>query len=145
MRKINIRRIIYRVRRDFFTLNNAVIVIGIFISCGWVWGSLDVMQKNYNLQKQLDDKQRKLIIAQIESDNEQLKRRYYNTDEYKELAVREKLGLGLPGESVLILPPNTEAAKTTGSEGQASSNTADIPKSNFEQWMDFIFGENSQS
>ena len=111
MKKVNIRRIYYLFRHKYLTLNNGVILIAFMIASGWVWGSLDVMQRNYNLQKELDDKQRQLIVAQLDTENEKLKKRYYQTDEYKELAVRERLGLGLPGESVLILPPNSEAAK----------------------------------
>ena len=111
MKKINIRRIYYRVKKDYFTLNNAVIAVAFIIAANWVWGSLGVMQKNFTLQKELDDKSRQLIVAQLDTDNAKLEQRYYQTDEYKELAVRQRLGLVTPGESVLILPPNSEAVK----------------------------------
>ena len=67
MKKINIRRIYYQLRHKYFTLNNAVIAIAFAIAAGWVWGSLGVMQRNYNLQKELDDKNRQLIIAQLDT------------------------------------------------------------------------------
>lgn len=144
MKKINIRRIYYLFRHRYFTLNNAVIAIAFMIAAGWVWGSLDVMQRNYTLQKELYDKSRQLIVAQLDTENAKLEQRYYQTDEYKELAVRERLGLGLPGESVLILPPNSEAAKNADDEVATASYDQGPTESNFAQWMNFLFGGNNK-
>lgn len=147
MKKINIRRIIYHIRHKYLTLNNAIIFVAAIIAIGWVWGSLEVMQKNYRLQKELDDKSRQLIVSQLDVANAQLEQRYYKTDEYKELSVRQHLGLVAPGESVLILPPNTDAAKNADNNiknnAQASSSSATV--GNFNQWMNFLFGGNSRS
>jgi len=145
MKKINIRRIYYLFRHKYFTLNNAVVAIAFMIAAGWVWGSLGVMQRNYSLQKELDDKSRQLIVAQLDTENAKLEQRYYQTDEYKELAVRERLGLVTPGESVLILPPNSEAAKNADKAVMMTSSTQTVPVSNFGQWMNFLFGGNSKS
>jgi hypothetical protein len=145
MKKINIRRIYYRFRHEYLTLNNGVIAIAFMIAAGWVWGSLGVMQRNYTLQKELDDKSRQLIVAQLDTDNAKLEQRYYKTDEYKDLAVRERLNLVTPGESVLILPPNSEAAKNADKVALVASSDKTVLASNFEQWMNFLFGGNSKS
>jgi hypothetical protein len=145
MKKINIRRIYYRITHKYFTLNNGVVIIALMIASGWVWGSLGVMQRNYTLQKELDDKSRQLIVAQLDVDNSKLEQRYYNTIEYKELAVRQRLGLGSPGESVLILPPNTQAVKDTEKVAINLSPVDEPPLSNFSQWINFLFGHNSKS
>jgi len=145
MKKIKIRRIYYLLRHKYFTLNNAVIALAFMIAAGWVWGSLGVMQRNYALQKELDDKSRQLIVAQLDTENAQLEQRYYNTFEYKELAVRERLGLGTPGESVLILPPNSAAVKAADKATASISSVAVAPISNFGQWMNFLFGRNNSS
>jgi hypothetical protein len=142
MKKINIRRLYYQFRHKYLTLNNIVMAIGLAIAAGWVWGSLGVMQRNYALQKELDDKSRQLIVAQLDTASAQLEQRYYQTDEYKELAVRERLGLVTPGESVLILPPNSDAAKNVGKVVTADTTTPE-PKSDLMQWVDFLFGGNS--
>lgn len=144
MKKINIRRKYYRFRHDYLTLNNIVVAIGLAIAAGWVWGSLGVMQRNYTLQKELDDKSRQLIVAQLDTASAQLEQRYYKTDEYKELAVRERLGLATPGESVLILPPNSQAAKDAGNTNVVKSTSDSAPKSNLWQWINFLFGGNSR-
>ena len=143
MKKINIRRIYYRVKKDYFTLNNAVIAVAFIIAANWVWGSLGVMQKNFTLQKELDDKSRQLIVAQLDTDNAKLEQRYYQTDEYKELAVRQRLGLVTPGESVLILPPNSEAVKSADEVASTKVSIASAKISNFEQWANFLFGSNN--
>ena len=144
MKKINIRRIYYLARHKYFTLNNGVIVIAFMIAAGWVWGSLGVMQRNYNLQKELDDKSRQLLVAQLEKSTLDLQRHYYQTDEYKELAVRERLGLVTSGESVLILPPNSDAAKNA--DGVTTAKKVDpVQTSNFDQWVNFLFGNNNKN
>jgi len=143
MKKINIRRIYYKVKKDYFTLNNAVIAVAFIIAANWVWGSLGVMQKNFTLQKELDDKSRQLIVAQLDTDNAKLEQRYYQTDEYKELAVRQRLGLVTPGESVLILPPNSEAVKSADEAASTKVSIASAKISNFEQWANFLFGSNN--
>ncbi|MDD3035476.1 MAG: hypothetical protein PHO93_00990, partial [Candidatus Saccharimonadaceae bacterium] len=143
-KKINIRRMYYLFRHKYLTLNNVVIAIAFMIATGWVWGSLDVMQRNYALQKNLLDKQRQLIVAELNYENANLEKRYYQTDEYKELAVRQRLGLGMPGESVLILPPNSEAAKNADDSLTAETETETVETGNFEQWVNFLFGANNK-
>ena len=142
MRKINIRRVYYQFRHQYLTLNNVVIAVGLVIAAGWVWGSLDVMQRNYKLQKELDDKSRQLIVTQLDTETAKLQQRYYKTLEYQELAVRERLGLVSPGESVLILPDNSEQAKKDDSTSVSTDTDAQI--SNFSQWMNFLLGGNSK-
>ncbi|TAL14111.1 hypothetical protein EPN95_03845 [Patescibacteria group bacterium] len=145
MKKINIRRLYYHVRHKYFTLNNVVIAIAFAIAAGWVWGSLGVMQRNYNLQKDIDYKQRQLQLAQLQTSSLQLESRYYQTQEYQELAARQDLGLALPGESVLILPPNTQAAKDADNVTPVQTTTPVQQVSNFTQWMNFLFGADSKN
>lgn len=147
MQKINIRKFVYTVRHRYLTFNNLVILTAFLIAAGWVWGSLQVMQRNYGLQREVDQKKRELQLAQLQTESLQLQKRYYETDEYKELAARESLGLVMPGESVLILPENSEAAKnadkTVSPVTQAPSSKDQT--SNLEQWLNFLFGGYSKS
>src|SRR6218665_1090202 len=136
MQKINIRKFIYHVRHNYLTFNNLVILTAFLIAAGWVWGSLQVMQRNYGLQKEVDYKKRQLQLAELQKDSLELQKRYYETNEYKELAARESLGLVMPGEKVLILPENSEAAKQAD-EKKSGTNAVVVPQdktSNLEQW-----------
>jgi cell division protein FtsB len=144
MKKINIRRLYYHVRHNYFTLNNVVIVIAFAIAAGWVWGSLGVMQRNYDLQKGVDYKQRQLQLIQLQTASLQLESRYYKTQEYQELAARQDLGLALPGESVLILPANSQSAIDADKQTQTQVTTIQNI-GNYGQWMNFLFGADSKN
>lgn len=145
MKKINIRRLIYHIRHKYVTLNNIVILVAFLIAAGWVWGSLGVMERNYDLQKALDYKKLELQLADLQTTNLELEGRYYRTDEYLELAAREDLGLVQPGESVLILPPNSEKAKQPDTVAQAQLAPVVQQETNAAQWMNFLFGANNKS
>lgn len=147
MKKINIKQLYYKITHKYLTLNNAVIVIAFCIAAGWVWGSLNVMQRNYNLQKELSLKQRELQVIQLETTNLELEQKYYRTQEYQELAARSSgLNLTEPGEKVLILPANSQAAINADKETSAAQNTQTTGEaSNFQKWINFLFGGSSKS
>lgn len=140
MKKINIKRLIYQLRHKYLTLNNIVLGVAFLIGAGWVWGSLAVMEKNYTLQRDLDNKERQLIITQLDVETERLAQRYYQTEEYQELEARKRLGLGYPGEKVLILPPNTKVTQSIDEQKTPSTATTQEGVSNFDEWMNFLFG-----
>ena len=144
MRKINIRKLIYAARHKYLTLNNVVILVAFLIAASWVWGSLGMMQRNYALQKEVDYKKRQLQLTQLQRDNLELQKKYYQTAEYQELAVRESLGLVRPGEKVLILPENSQAAKDADKPKTVAVTTT-AQTSNLEQWVNFLFGGYSKS
>lgn len=129
------------------TFNNLVILTAFLIAAGWLWGSLQAMQQNFALQKEVDYKKRQLQLAELQKQNLELQKRYYETNEYKELAARESLGLVMPGEKVLILPENSAAAKEadTATSSALSTVPAADKTSNLEQWLNFLFGGYSKS
>ena len=55
--------------------------------------------------------------------------------EYQELAVRERLGKGMPGEHALIVPSTVTSKDTTDDVAAAV-----VDESNLEQWAKFLFG-----
>jgi cell division protein FtsB len=144
MKKTNIRRLYYHITHTYFTLNNLVIVIAFAIAAGWAWGSVNVMQRNYALQAELDSKKQQLQVADLEAQTLQFERKYYQSDEYKELEVRKRLGLAAPGEHVVVLPPNSQAV--IDSDKQVSPSAVKlIETSKFQQWMNFLFGGNTKN
>ena len=144
MSKINIRRIYYHIRHRYITPNNLVIVVAFVIGAGWAWGSVGVMQRNFDLQKEIDSKQRQQLLLELETESLAYQQNYYKTAEYQELAARERLGLGMAGEKALVLPPNTDAAKQADQVAIRQSTVSEKPPTNFTQWMNFLFGGNHQ-
>lgn len=147
MQKINIRKTLYAIRHSYLTLNNVVIAVAFVIAASWVWGALEMMQRNYSLQKEVDTKRRVLQLTELQRDSLALQKRYYQTNEYQELAVRESLGLVMPGEKMLILPKNTSDATSVEDSDETLVTTTNTPSrtSHFEQWLNFLFGGNSRS
>ena len=130
-------------KRAYATLNNGVILIALVAAVSWVWGSISVMQTNFSAQKMVDEQKRQLELTQLQVDTLKYEQNYYNSDEYKDLAAREDLGLVSSGEKVLILPPNTAAVKqqdTLDAKRETSSVQTNEPTSNFEQWVQFFSG-----
>ena len=126
--------------KNIFELNQIVQVFGILIAISLIWNTIGVVQKNYGLQAQVD----KLVdeIAILELKNQQLNYdiEYFKTDEYLELAAREKFNKKAPGERVVALPPS-DIADPLPEEEQAKL----IPKPQYEenlgQWLYFLFGK----
>lgn len=134
--KTKTRRAKYYFSNDILTLSNIIMGSVIVVSIVWVWGSISAMEKNYAIQKKLELKQRQALIEEINYQTLQYEQKYLKSSEYQELAVREKLGLALPGEHVLVLPKYPEEKK--------KQQTETSKQSNFIQWMNFIFGGNAQ-
>lgn len=145
MKNINIRKIIYHLRYRYITMNNVVMAVALLVGLGWAWASIGAMQRNFELQKEVDGKVRQQKLLELENATLTYEQKYYKTSEYQELAVRERLGLANSGEKVLLLPPNSEAAKAADATIQTPSLTTNEvkPGGNVEQWINFLFGGNN--
>lgn len=143
MPKINIKKIVYLIRWRYLTLNNVVLAIAFVIGANWAWGSIEMMQRNYTLQRTLDIKRREQTLAELENATLAFEKKYYESDEYKELAARKYLGLSAEGEKVLILPPNTAISNESLPEIPISEKNQQ--PGNFQQWVDFLSGKNRRN
>ncbi len=143
MPNINTKRVWYHIKYRYPT-KEIITVVAIIIAIVWfIWGSVQALQKNYELRRIVDDKQRKVELVELEMKMLEYEQRYLQSEEYKKLAVRQKLGYGDPGEKVLILPANSEAASKNDTQEPAATQALP-PPSNISQWMNFLFGGNAQ-
>lgn len=147
MKNINIRKLFYHIKHRYMTMNNMVMVVALVVGAGWAWASVGAMQRNYGLQKEVDSKNQDLQLMELETQNLAFEQKYYKSSEYQELAVRERLGLVRPGEKVLLLPPNSDAAKKADDQiiGKESTPASGEPDSNAQQWVNFLFGGNKKA
>lgn len=143
--KIDMHRQWNIIRHKYVTFNNIVIAAAILITLSWVWGSLQAMERNYSLQKEVDTKEQQLELTKLQKQNLELQQRYYQTEEYQELAVRESLGLVMPGEKMIILPENSQAVIDADAKRPTAAVAKQEEQSNIEQWLNFLFGGNSRS
>ncbi len=138
MKNRQLHRLAYHIRQ-YFTLNNIVIGLAAMVAIGWVWGSLGSMQQNYDLQRKLHYKEQAFQLAKLEARNLELEAAYHRTEEYQELAVRERLGRGQPGERVIIVPARPVSMENPPAAIAAASEVRPLPN-NPTQWFDFFFG-----
>ncbi|MBQ9684507.1 hypothetical protein IJV57_03465 [Candidatus Saccharibacteria bacterium] len=131
------RRIRYYAKKDVFTLRNIITVIAVLICFYWAWGAINSTTRNWNLEEKLKSKQLEAAKTKIEVDKYRLEQQYFETDEYKELMARMKLGKKAEGETMVILPENSENARTKYFEKELEETEY---RSNFSQWLDFLFG-----
>jgi hypothetical protein len=142
MKNINIRKTYYHIRHRYVTMNNVVIAVALLIGASWAWGSVGVMQRNYNLQKEIDAKSRQEKLADLETQNLAYEQKYYQSSEYQDLAMRQRLGVGQSGEKALILPVNSQDAKNADTSVIKKTLVAVEPESSLQQWVNFLFGGN---
>lgn len=73
-------------------------------------------------------------LEELEREHQELleKKEYYQSEEFIEQEARNRLNLGKPGETVVILPPNV------GETGEiTSSSTPELP--NWQKWLKLFF------
>ena len=128
-------------------MNNVVLAIAVIITVSWAWASVQAVQRNYALQREVDDKYRQQQLIELETETLRYEQRYYQSREYQALEAKRRLGLAEPGEKVLVLPPNSEAAKAFDQQGESTivAVPAGAPAPPpLEQWINFLFGGNRQ-
>lgn len=135
--KTRFKRLIYVLKHDYLTSSNIIFCIAVIFCAAWTYGSIMAMSRNWTLSEQIAQKERELAKLQLEVETLELENEYYSSDEYKELAARAKGNKKLPGETMILLPENSDYAKTK----HASDNViiASEP-SNISQWLSFLFG-----
>ncbi len=108
------------------------------IALTWVWGSVQTLQKNYQHQRAVDANNQKIALMKLQNQNLGYQKAYFSSSEFLELEARERLGLGYPGEKLVILPSSrniVDAEFQTSASGESSV----VEKSNLAKWMDFFF------
>ena len=126
--------------RSYFSIDNLLPLLAVAIALSWVWSTVGVMQHNFQFQRQVDELRQQNALMEIENKSLEYRIAYYKTKEFAELAARENLGKATAGEKVVVVPPSAYEHENVSS--LASNTTAPAPaRSNFQQWMYFLFGQ----
>ncbi|HET7630600.1 MAG TPA: septum formation initiator family protein [Candidatus Saccharimonadales bacterium] len=121
--------------RKNLTLNNLVVGVALLIAASWAWGTVNTLQKNFSLQRELDNLTQENANLKLRNRTLAYRQDYFKSNEYLELAARSLLGKAQPGEKVVILPQSeVKTAPPTNTEPNQRPT-------NFSQWMMFLFGE----
>ncbi len=131
-----LRRFRFLAKRDILTLRNIVDVGAVIVCIFFAWGLITSISRNWQLEQKLREHQLSAKKTQIEVDTLKLEQEYYKTAEYQELIARQKLGKMLPGETMVILPQNSEQALSKYAPNTDSDLTE---QSHFMQWVNLLF------
>ena len=116
-----------------------LMIVGVAVFwLGFITITIDVMNRNYRLQRQVDQGALDNQVIEIQNENLRLEQAYYKTNEYLELSARALLGKALPGEHLVLLK-RAEVADTN----QGKTNQQFEQRSNLDQWLDFLSGKHN--
>ena len=112
------------------------------------WSSAKTVQSNYDLQKQISALEQENQILHLYNENVYLKNKYYETDQYLELAARQNLGLAAPGEKVLLVPSSVAMKyvdkslfpKSAEESATTETDSEGGYRQNLQAWYDFLLG-----
>lgn len=134
-----LRRFKYRLKHDFLSVENVVLFIAIVMCLVWTFRSVEAMSRNWELTERLNAERKNYELIAVEVETMELENEYYMSDEYRELAARRLANKQLPGEHMVYLNENSEAAKNKHKVAEIDAEEPKVEKSNFEKWMQFLF------
>jgi len=135
--KDSLRRARFRLKHDFFTIENVVLLVAVALCLVWTYQSIAAMSRNWELSDTLTREKRQLELLNIEVETAELENEYYKSEEYQELMARRLLDKKMSGENMVVLPKNSEAAKTKHKVEEIRLTEREY--SNFEKWMMYLF------
>ena len=135
--KLKWRRLKLKLKRDYFSVENVVLALAVFLCLMWTYQSIMAMSRNWALTERLTTEKKALELLNVEVEAAELENEYYKTDEYQELLARKYLDKKLPGENMVVMPANSERAKKQHKTVAAAKQEKTY--SNFEKWMMYLF------
>ena len=135
--KTKLRRLGYKLRHDYLSVENVVLVVAIILCLFWTYQSISAMSRNWMLSERLTTEKANLALLNLEVETAELENDYFKTDEYQELMVRKYLDKAWPDEKMIVLPDNSEEAKFKFQKKVVKEEQAE--RSNVEKWMMFLF------
>lgn len=135
--KTSFRRIGYRIKR-WFSGDRTIFSFAVIVCLVWTWSAISAMNRNWQLEQRLESRRKELTLLQLEIGSLELENQYYASEEYQELAARDKQNKILDGESLVYLPENSDYARHKH-DVKVVEVVEDEP-SNYEQWLSFLFG-----
>lgn len=133
--------------RMLLDLRNIGLYIFALLVLSVTWSSAKVLQRNYELQKQVAVLEQQNRVAELQNQTIELRNKYLKSDEYVELEARRQTGKGLPGEQVLLVPKEI-ALQNTVPPLELPAATTSLDQStrpwfaqNVRDWFDFFRGQ----
>ena len=134
-----LRRFRYKLRHEYFTAPNIILVLSIVLCLNWTYRSVEAMSRNWELSERLNSAKKTLELKKVEIETAELENEYYKTEEYQELMARKFANKQLDGEKMVYMPENSEGAKNKHADEEVSAKDEKKEYSHFEQWMMYLW------
>lgn len=136
--KNSLRRVRFRLKHDFLTVENVVLILAIVLCLVWTYQAIVAMSRNWELSERLTAERKTLELVSLEVEAAGLQNEYYKTEEYQELMARKSLDKKREGENMVVMPENSDAAKNKHKEVSKKAPKGQ-ERSNIEKWMMYLF------
>ena len=123
-----------------FDTQNAAFLLFIVIAVSLMYNTLTVIQKNYELQRQVDELAQEVALVEVQNQNLKFNIDYYKTDAYLEVEAKRRFNLAEEGERVVLLPKDGDKPILTPDLIEKSQPAKPLYQENFDSWMTFLFG-----
>lgn len=125
--------------------NDLILVGALLIALGLAWNTITAMQRNYFLQQKYNQLKAEVELIKVQNQNLRYNIAYLKSDEYLEVAARDKFNKAAPGETLVYLPQNGEAQKAPIAKSTAQKQKPRQTgwRANFADWWQFFQGNNT--
>jgi|GEM_PF-1411561 len=129
--------------KKYFSFNDFLLLGALLIALVLGWNTISAMQRNYRLQQKYDQLKAEVDLQALQNQNLRYNIAYLKTDDYKELAARDKFSKALPGESMVYLPGAGVAkqAPVVKYVSQVAKPMAKGWRTNIQAWWKFLQGK----
>lgn len=131
--------------KKYFGFNDLLLVGALLIALGLGWNTVSAMQRNYRLQQKYDQLKAEVELAELQNQNLRYTIGYLKTDDYLELAAREKFNKALPGETMVYLPSSGAAPKAPVAKNTVQTRKPEPQgwRGNVRAWWRFLQGKDT--
>ncbi len=129
----------------YFGFNDLILVGALLVALGLGWNTVTAMQRNYYLQQKYNQLSSEVELQKVKNQNLKYNIAYLKTDEYLEVAAREKFNKAAPGETMVYLPKNGEAqqAAIAKTDVKPMKRQSTGWRANVAEWWQFFQGNNA--
>lgn len=131
-----------QILKKYFDGRSVVLYVLAVAALSVTWSSIKIIDKNYQLEKNISRLQQEVDILDQQTKNQKLKNEYYKTDAFLELAARKYFGRAAPGEKLLLISKDAanKYIHLSPETGQNQSQTKSRPQfiKNWQAWINFF-------
>lgn len=129
--------------KKIISFNDLLLLGALLVALALGWNTISAMQRNYRLQQKYDQLKAEVELQELQNQNLRYNIAYLKTDDYKELAARDKFSKVLPGETMVYLPGSGAAkqAPTPKNISQVVRPKTNGWRANVQAWWKFLQGK----